>query len=78
MNSELVVSTVSTCCWETVAISERMFGSEVIDIDTASGLTRGLCKAFSTQGIKCYTVDRRLCINTSQITTLCHSLNYVH
>ena len=28
MDSELVVSTVSACCWETVAISKCMFGSE--------------------------------------------------
>ena len=51
-------------------------GVKVIDTDTASGLTRGLCKA---QGIKCCTVDRRLCMNTNDNDTVPYigpSFNY--
>ena len=38
---------------------------KVINIGTASGLKSGLCKAFSAQDIKWCSVDRHLCINTS-------------
>ena len=57
-------------------------GVKVIDIDTVSRLTRGLCKgskAFGTEDIKCCTVDRRLCINTSDNNTVPYmgpSFNY--
>ena len=53
-------------CWKTVAISKRMFRSESYQyIDTVSGLTRALQGLWYTQGIKYCTVDRHLCINTS-------------
>ena len=54
-------------------------GVKVIHIDTASGLTSGQCKAFSTQGIKCCTADRHLCINTSDndaVSYIGPSFNY--
>ena len=54
-------------------------GMKVIDIGTASGLKRGLCKAFSTQDIKWCSVDRRLCTNTSDNNTVSYigpSFNY--
>ena len=80
MNSELVVSTVSACCWETVAILASVcLEVKVINIDIASGLTCGLWKAFSLQGIKCCTVDRCLCINTSDndaVSYIGPSFNY--
>ena len=52
---------------------------KVINIDTASGLTHGLCKSFGTQGIKCCTVDRRLYMNTSDndaVSYIGPSFNY--
>ena len=54
-------------------------GAKVIDINTASGLMRGLCKAFGAQGIKCCTADHCLCINTSDNDTVSYigpSFNY--
>ena len=41
--------------------------------------SRGLCKAFTMQGIKCCTVDRRLCVYTSDNNAVSYigpSFNY--
>ena len=56
-------------------------GMKVIDIGTVSGLKRGLCKAFSMQDIKWCSVDRCLCINTSDNDAALYiepSFNYVY
>ena len=76
MNPKLAVSIFSTYCWETVAISNCMFGN---NIGIASGLKSGLCKAFSTQDIKWCSVDQHLCINTSNndaVSYIGPSFNY--
>ena len=54
-------------------------GMKVIDIGKASGLKRGLCKALSMQNIQWYSVDRHLCINTSDndaVSYIGPSFNY--
>ena len=76
MNSQLAVSTVSGKQWLLASIC---LGVKATEIDTASGLMHGLCKAFSMQGIKRCTADQRLCINTSDNDTVLYigpSFNY--